>query len=559
MAGKITYTVYLQCDAGLCGNVGDYLSHPLYGESLGIKFDREKDQVFFRKQLSEDIKFKNIPSEGVYDYDCLLALDLEDIVYISIYANCVDPDWGGNDPPIFEGKFTLMDCHINEDDCIISVNPTPNDYYDIIAREWGVEYNIMGLPDFDVRRDFWNLDQFTTCKKLPQVIQYLLDEMFTAAGIPPITYKSTFYDNDFTGLSDNYVTGVDPNPLNELYMLHKSDAMAEAAQAVHPCLLCDWATMGKISLEDLLSDLQAMYDIRFYIYYEAGVAYFRIEHVSFFVNINGIVDLTVLSDNFSKKTYAWHRNKYNYLAVPLREEFRYSEILPIEDGTWTISEAFRDYFYNYETDWGKEDRQTKTHQVKHFNNDLHWICHSSRPTIDMAKPSPTGFILLQCYEFALVRWCNYFNYPLQWTHLTQNYWQDYRSYIYAIRGSIDSEPAFWAVQTFDSKRRLQRQDEIRFAGCCEIWRYDFNIWDLVNTEIGWGEIDSMVYLLSSGIASVVLLHETPDIDKPAITTSSSEPPFTWTGTGTYTDPTTYVPPTTTPTPTTTTQTTETPV
>lgn len=512
MAGKITYEFFLQCAAGICGNIGMRLSYPDYSDSFAIEFEREEGEIFFRKKLNGPLKFVNRQADGIDDYDCLYALDIDDIIHLTVFSSCEEY----HNYPIYEGIFTLRECEIDEDNCTIEVNPIPNDIYDVIKREWDTKHNIMQAGEIannTVHRN-GGPEIFLHCKRLDSVIDYILGRM----GLT-ITSRSTFFENDFTVDTDNYVTGLDPNPLNNLMVAHKSDVAAEAAAGGGGAAIT-FATTGEISLHEILDDLQSLYDIRWYIYTTGGIDYLRLEHISFFTDVHGIIDLTIMANNYDKQTYAWHTNKYHYVELPLREEFAYSEKSPRPDGWFHGSPYHQDYFYEYNTDPGQQDKKTKIHSVRAFMNDLRWICNYP------AEPASDGFMLFQTYVIGAFRYVWSDNGGLAWSSLTDFYFQDNRPFLYAIYGFLWYPEIWWHLATFDTKQKAKEQVPVDFCGCCEVWDEDFNIWELVHTELGWGEIQSLNFNLTSGCSTVVLRYEAEDITQPTTTTPVTTPTTT---------------------------------
>jgi len=509
MTEKIKYKFFFESE-----NLGTYCSDyildtsgyaevfPQYDDEFGIKWEKEQDQIFFRKQINGELTF--VCSKDIIDYNCLHYLPIDEEVFLHIFSSCDDYT-----KPIYTGYFTKRNCFWDEDERIITISDLiPYDGYARILRNWETEYNIAGVMDYIVDRDGPDPEIFEYCKRIAEVIQYFFDEMGC-----DITYQSTFFENDLTVDTDNYVTGVDPNPLNDIMITDKSNILAEAAAGGGGAAFAP-ATISNLSLKTLLNTLKHLYDIRWHIDIDG---FFRIEHVSFYTNALGILglnDLTILTNPYTNREYAYHTNKYEYLDLPDREEFIYSEKgsnVPYH-GQYEFEDQFLDYTYNNTSPGGtKNTKEVISHTIFGFTNDLNWLCTW------FDEPSKDGFTILQVspngvgidYRVAAD------NPWLRWSMLVSLYWLHYRPFIYGIRGYIDHiQP--WVVVTFKSKRRSKKQIPIEIHGCCDPFNDDFDIFDLIKTWLGNGEIYNFKYELSSGAVTVELLYEAEDIEKPVL-------------------------------------------
>lgn len=515
MPEKIKYRFFLESE-----NFGIYCSDyildasgyaeifPQYDDEFGIKWEEEQDQIFFRKQIDGELTFVNIPKDEIYDYNCLHFLPIDEEIYLHIFNNCDDYT-----EPIYTGYFTKRNMFWNENECIVTIsNIIPYDKYPCILKNWETEYNIAGLPDYIVNRLVWP-EIFEYCKRIAEVIQYLLDEMECG-----ITYQSTFYENDLTVDTDNYVTGDDPNPLNDIMIVDKSNILAEAASPGHPGVFAP-ATISNLSLKTLLDTLKNLYDIRWHIDLDG---WFRIEHISFYKPIIALGtlplnDLTVLINEYTDREYAYRTNKYDYLNLPDREEFVYSEKDPNKPLGFNV--IFEDYFFDYtysnrSPGGTKNTKEVINHIISGFVNDLIWLCNTVPAD---TKASADGFAIFEVAPDPPDYEVDSNNQELSWIQLLNRYWQDYRPFIYAIRGYFDkASPPGWSVDTFNSKQRSKKQIPIEIHGCCDPFHDDFDIFDLIKTWLGNGEIYNFRYELSSGAVTVELLYEAEDIEEPIL-------------------------------------------
>jgi len=528
MTGKIKYKFFFESE-NLETYCSDYVLDasgyaevfPQYDDEFGIKWEREQDQIFFRKQIDGELTFACF--NGIRDYNCLHYLPIDEEVYLHIYSSC-----DNYVKPIYSGYFTRRNIFWDENERIAVIdNIIPYDKYSCILRNWETEYNITnrGIPFVLENRHVdrfivapATLEQFEYCKKIKDVINYLIgEEQWYSYAMPcELEYKSTFFENDLTVDTDNYVTGEEPNPLNDIMIADKSDILAEADcgdAAGHPRVFNE-AIISNISLKTLLNILKHLYDIRWHI---DSDGYFRVEHISFYTNALGILplnDLTILKNKYTDKEYAYHTEKYDYLDLPDREEFIYSEKgsdNPLE-GNPDFEDYFIDYTYSNQSPGGtKNTKEVINHTISGFTNDLDWMCEFCD------SPGNDGFVILQVVLAAADRWTvDKPNIGLSWASLINNYWQDRRPFIYGIKGFIKDAIISWLVDIFDSKRRSKKQIPIEIHGCCDPFDDDFDIFDLIKTWLGNGEIYNFRYTLSSGAVTVELLYEAEDIEEPVL-------------------------------------------
>lgn len=512
MAGKIKYKFFLESE-----NFGTYCSdyvldasgyaevYPQYDDEFGIKWEREQDQIFFRKQIDGELTF--VCANGIRDYNCLHYLPIDEEIILRIFNSCDDYL-----EPIYTGSFTKRNMFWDEDERIATINDLITyGEFPCISRNWETEYNIVDVTDYIVNRT-GKPEIFQYCKRIAEVIQYLLDEMGCN-----FIYQSMFFDNDLTADTDNYVSGTDPNPLNNLMISDKSNILAEAdtgGGGGGGGLRFDQATISDLSLRTLLETLKNLYDIRWHI---DSDGYFRIEHISFYTNTPGILplnDLTTLINEYTNKEYAYRMNKYDYLDLPGREEFIYSEKgsnVPLE-GSAFFEDWYYDYTYNNRfPDGTKDTKGIINHTISGFTNDLGWMCDFPE------KPNKEGFVILAVIpDGGDYQTQSILNLQLHWGYLTSIFFRHYRPFIYAIEGYINGGFPAWVMATFKSKRRSKKQIPIEIHGCCDPFNDDFNIFDLIKTWLGNGEIYNFKYTLSSGAVTVELLHEAEDIEKPVL-------------------------------------------
>lgn len=287
-------------------------------------------------------------------------------------------------------------------------------------------------------------------RELLPVLQLLVDK-----DCPSLTVQSDLFTN-----AVNYVTGSTQNNLRALLLFQKSDWTNAGSS--------EQATLGEMSLKDLLEDLGKIFNIRWRI---EGGNILRIEHVSFFA---GTVNKDISNDplNRLKNTY-----DYSKIEIPVEEIFDWAnpatgiefQGLPIRyDSNCTSSEVSEIRTSLFETEIEKI------------------ILNESAGT--------EGFVLMingaqnegDFYsENGRITGLFYPNAPLSWSALQE----DYLTYDRPFKeGFINNN-----LTTFVAKK-LRKQDDINWKECC-VSDLESYIDDLIQTTQGEAEVQDLSYSL----------------------------------------------------------------
>lgn len=111
-------------------------THPIYKDDLSLDYELESGQRFYRPKLSGKLNFVR------KDYDLIMSYNFEDICYLYISKS---NDNGRTYSIYYSAKFMRTDCTINEDDKIITVQPTTLDQYNDVLAGLEKEYDILKL------------------------------------------------------------------------------------------------------------------------------------------------------------------------------------------------------------------------------------------------------------------------------------------------------------------------------------------------------------------------------------------------------------------------------
>ena len=458
---------------------------PLWGDDTSLVWDR--DGQIYRDTL-DSIKIQ------CDDYDCIDALDMNTEVDMYVEKNI-----SGSYTQIYRGRFTRQDCAFDEDGKFVTIKTHPVDNNEKLYANFAVEYNVLRISRvYEVHRS-GGVEVYQYFIKVRDVIRYLLDHMNSG-----LNYMSIFFDNDNVAYAYNYVLGAasGTNPLNDIMISQKSNIIEESSSSGHPGSFSA-ATIGNLSLKDLLESLKEIYDIRWDVTTFGGIDYLRVEHVSYYESTAGALDLTTTKNTFTDKYYSYDTNKYEYLDIPDREEFKYQE-----KGTAYC----QDYFYDVGL-IGDDVFLTRKRNI---------ITHSPKLTADISgihdnpdKFSSEGFVIIQPYYSGGTWYVDIRNQYLDWDSLTSRYWKHNRPYKYAIYGEINEDPDNWDVRTMESTMKAKKQT-VSIHGCDTIFGGGFDPAEYVKTGLGNGDISTMSYNLSSEMLEIELLHEIEDNEYPAM-------------------------------------------
>lgn len=279
----------------------------------------------------------------------------------------------------------------------------------------------------------------------------------------------------------NYVTG-QMNTVNHLLLLQASDALDPNAS--------EWATLGELSMKELLEWLRLMFQVYWDIT-PGGI--FRLEHIDYFVQTEAL-DLTTAE---ALRANAM-RNRYKHLseAAPRRERMAYQ-------AQRTLDFVGKDIVYPPACATAEVKQETVSVAA-----DLAYI------NADPDAISKEGFVMLACTETPGTPDPTYTvivdtgillpnpvtNHPLAWSTLHDRY---FRSWRYVRTGEMNG------VQTNFRVRPTIEQDGLVADVCCDMigWKGD----GTVKTELGetylakrQGLVSKAVWIDTSDIVELTL-------------------------------------------------------
>ena len=111
-------------------------THPIYKDDLSLDYELESGQRFYRPKLSGKLNFVR------QDYNLIMSFNFEDICRLYISKS---NDNGRTYSLYYSAKFMRTDCTINEDDKIITVQPTTLDQYNDVLAGLEKEYDLIKL------------------------------------------------------------------------------------------------------------------------------------------------------------------------------------------------------------------------------------------------------------------------------------------------------------------------------------------------------------------------------------------------------------------------------
>lgn len=125
------YRFYLEVGGG-----GKKAVTPIYGDDVTIEYEKESGEQFFRAKLTGKFQFVR------EDYELIKNNGIETEFIMTIQKS---EDYGRTWADYHISRFYLTDCTINEDDRIITVQPTTRDSYDDVLAGLDKEYNLIDL------------------------------------------------------------------------------------------------------------------------------------------------------------------------------------------------------------------------------------------------------------------------------------------------------------------------------------------------------------------------------------------------------------------------------
>ncbi len=309
-----------------------------------------------------------------------------------------------------------------------------------------------------------------------------LSEDFTAVNIPNGVRWSdileTFVPCGLTVVSDFY--GINPDgtaPSNTPYteaLENLQDFLLYQKSDVKRPTAANIATNGRTSYKKLMEALQVMHNVRYRI---AGTT-LRIEHVSYFSQSNGL-DLTAAP--FS-----------NYVDGKTETTYDNSEAAKGERWEWmeTVSVMFTCLPIRYDAECLLSDATDETlYTAADMNSDVLYI--QGNPD----RVDDRGFVPIAAYrngsDYYLVQETNaldgnlYPNSHMAWGNLLEHYHTYDRLYPTGTLNGVST--------TFDSAKRRKVGEELEIILSNSSYWTVYSAGDLIETQIGIGEVDKATY------------------------------------------------------------------
>lgn len=272
----------------------------------------------------------------------------------------------------------------------------------------------------------------------------------------------------------NYVTGVNPNPLNNIGVYQMSDV--KDPDSTEP------ATILNISFNELMSKI--CNTLNAYWFIDQGKI--RVEHISWWDNLELGLDLT--QGNYPE--YIKNQNHYTFdkFESYKNEQFRWADKVTGVDFIGTDISYSLPCVDKY-TDNNKTYDAGITTDLEAIENDpsgfsdagIVFICYEQNGvTFDVA------------IEEGLLSEIEYKNAHLGWANLHYNYWRHNRS---LPLGNMNGVPT-----GFLSWKKIKKQVDLNVPICCDVFDAD----KLVNTPLGQGEVESAEIDLSKNTLKLSL-------------------------------------------------------
>jgi hypothetical protein len=291
-----------------------------------------------------------------------------------------------------------------------------------------------------------------------------------------LTYKSTFFNNDDfpngdPGGTENYVTGVDPNPLNQILFYQKSDTKTTS----------DPATKAEISFNELMDILTNMFNVYWFI--QDGE--FRIEHYS---NFSKSVDVDLTAAAYSKWINATNKWSYDIQDMPNREHFEWMEA---ED----VDFIGRDIIYD-RVATGNRYKDNQKDRILSVTTDAAYLYGKPEDISNegwaMFQTSGSDYLVgnIAGAKSGVVK----INGNFSWANLHEDYWTYGRVIQSGNMNGVDV--------TFDSWQKNIKQIGIQYPDCCVAFDPD----GLKTTNLGDGEVREASYKMIDGMIDTVFFY-----------------------------------------------------
>jgi len=316
----------------------------------------------------------------------------------------------------------------------------------------------------------------------------LLDDVLEALvtdACPLLTIKSNFFQ----------INADDPLPTDEPYPTAAAGfdklMVWQASDVVRPGVSGD-ATDLKITLKRFLESLRNVFNVAWTI--ESGV--FRVEHVSYFVNIEGS-DFTLSPyDEYIEK-----KNGYSYISYkfPKVELFGYA---------FPTTPFFKGQPITYTFRCSDRSKPEQSWVDSLASADLGYL-HQAGEDVPLtglffgAVLDGSGFEAVNAAPYYFAREDDDDGNPrtnghLAFTRLLPNYWKWDRPKTPGIMNGVETD--------FETTLRLKKQEDLEIpVDCAFMDTFDPN--DLVQTEMGWGEVQAWTYSAKKCLLTLTIVHE----------------------------------------------------
>lgn len=269
---------------------------PLNFKGAKLNMERNGDSVYFQRKISGALRFTNIPTESITDYDYFYAIETGtqkcSVIDFEIQSSC---DRGETWATYWEGKFGTSDGYWNLDKCYFEVTPKTNGDYEKLLSD--ISINILEIPTVVTvfaQGTSVPLDRnYTRCRLFSDMLDYLATQ--TNSNITGIV-SNFFQINPSTVSAINYVTQ-ETNTYTQMCVGQKSD--------IKEPIPSNEATQAPLSFKKCMADLKKLFNV----YWTIEGTTIRIEHLSYFATVLGF-DLT--QAEYAK--YVSGKRAYKYIS-----------------------------------------------------------------------------------------------------------------------------------------------------------------------------------------------------------------------------------------------------
>lgn len=276
----------------------------------------------------------------------------------------------------------------------------------------------------------------------------------------------------------NYVTG-EKSKVDNLILFQKSDVKRPDGSGN--------ASISNITLEKLIKDLCNMFNLKWDIDEDGD---FIIEHVSFFQKGVGL-DLVGRRDSNLRE--GMRKYTYDIDNMPRKEVFQ------MMDDKYSYGD-FKGVPIIYSNSCvGQGEKEDKDWIVENIMTDVNLALNNSGS--DSQIVSDDGFVLIACDENnnilseASIMSGSNLNNPLSWAHLHYDYWRYERVFNRFSMNNVQTD----ALSVVPTKKQVK----INVSLCCgEV----FDPEELVNTELGEGQVSEALFDLHQELLTLTLLY-----------------------------------------------------